>query len=377
MPAHEGLLSSLALSLSLLVCLRLAWLLCRVIWSRRRQLFDYAFGVSSYNLLPCEYHAPVVGMVHHHEHDHHGAHEQPIAAHRLAVVTGASRGIGRAFVRALAEQGWCIACVDLDDSELDATVSQTCARLERGWRGGVWVRTKRAPVAIKVGCDVTSVRAAMDTIQAALKGAAPDVGAIRLLINTVGVCTEAPTLLMQHDAVTVERIVSANTLFALQLTRSLWPALAEGCQTIDKHGCSEGRRSGVLFVSSGAWLMPAAYATVYAASNAALGAFARGLRAESVGLSAGVDVLAVTPGATSGCGNVRWSSPSEMAWLTEPEAVARAALLLLPTATDASITPLLVDAFRLHFLAPLLPEIYLSRRLFERHAAQRRGLIGD
>lgn len=46
---------------------------------------------------------------------------------RWAIVTGASRGIGRGFVRALARDGWCLICLDLDDSKLRETVTEAAA----------------------------------------------------------------------------------------------------------------------------------------------------------------------------------------------------------------------------------------------------------
>lgn len=46
---------------------------------------------------------------------------------RWAIVTGASRGIGRGFVRALARDGWCLICLDLDDSKLRETVAEAAA----------------------------------------------------------------------------------------------------------------------------------------------------------------------------------------------------------------------------------------------------------
>ena len=237
------------------------------------------------------------------------------APRRWALVTGASRGLGRAFALALAADGWGVLCLDLDDDALDAV----CAEVAASGPGGPLAATKLA-------CDATDSAAATEACVRAVD-ALPRGASLRLLVNNVGISTPAPALLPQHSAVDVERLVSINFLFAAQLTRALWPRLAAVAG-----GCARSR-SGILFVSSGASLIPAAFVSVYGATKAALNHLARALRAEAEAEAGGevesggggghrLDVLAVTPGYVAGAGNTpRWTGATTVG--SSPEDVAR------------------------------------------------------
>jgi NAD(P)-dependent dehydrogenase (short-subunit alcohol dehydrogenase family) len=237
------------------------------------------------------------------------------APRRWALVTGASRGLGRAFALALAADGWGVLCLDLDDDALDAV----CAEVAASGPGGPLAATKLA-------CDATDSAAATEACVRAVD-ALPRGASLRLLVNNVGISTPAPALLPQHSAVDVERLVSINFLFAAQLTRALWPRLAAVAG-----GCARSR-SGILFVSSGASLIPAAFVSVYGATKAALNHLARALRAEAEAEAGAevesggggghrLDVLAVTPGYVAGAGNTpRWTGATTVG--SSPEDVAR------------------------------------------------------
>ena len=232
------------------VLLRFAQLLLHCLWSRRYQVLDALIGSSQYTLLPSSYRAVEEGIIHvegtdhaldDHGHDHdHGPHDIVVVAQRWAIVTGASRGIGRAFVRKLSDQGFSLLCIDRDDAELEDTVEVAKNRLERGWRGAVWPRTQVMPTAVKVGCDVAHVEDAIAKIEQAIR-TLPQ-GSLRLLVNNVGMSTAMPSLLAQHDAKEIELMVHTNLLFAMQLTRALWPELT--VRTADR---DDDRRSGILF----------------------------------------------------------------------------------------------------------------------------------
>ena len=252
------------------------------------------------------------------------------APRRWALVTGASRGLGRAFALALAADGWGVLCLDLDDDALDAV----CAEVAAAGPGGALAATKLA-------CDATDTAAATEACVRAVD-ALPRGASLRLLVNNVGISTPAPATLPQHSAADVERLVSINFLFAAQLTRALWPRLAA------VSGGGARSRSGILFVSSGASLIPAAFVSVYGATKAALNHLARALRAEAeaeagaeagakAGAGAGVerggggghrlDVLAVTPGYVAGAGNTpRWTGATTVG--SSPEDVARVRSLI-------------------------------------------------
>ena len=75
--------------------------------------------------------------------------------HRVAIVTGAGRGIGAATAIALADAGATVAAVDID-SGLAAHTADAIVR-----RGG-----RSLALAVDVG-DVTAIRSMVDTVTAA------------------------------------------------------------------------------------------------------------------------------------------------------------------------------------------------------------------
>ncbi|WP_018222810.1 3-oxoacyl-ACP reductase FabG [Salinispora pacifica] len=87
---------------------------------------------------------------------------------RVAIVTGAARGIGAATARRLAADGLAVAVVDIDESATGATVA---AITEAGGR------------ALGVGADVSD-RA---QVEAAVERVAADLGAPTVLVNNAGV----------------------------------------------------------------------------------------------------------------------------------------------------------------------------------------------
>ena len=403
---------------TVLVVLRWLWLILEAAWTRRWQLLD---GGDKYMTLPPSYGADALGVVPITEEDDGVIVERNVSVHghRWALVTGGSRGIGRAFVSCLADMGFSLIIVDLDDSELAATANAAQLRLERGWRGGVWAFTREVPKVISVGCDVTSIDSAVQKCEEAV--ASLPRGSLRLLVNNVGVSTHSPALLTAHTAADVERLVRINALFGMQLTRALWPRLIEAPTPPQVVGspsrAAEGeasaagtssartpstrelaqRRTGLLFVSSAASQIPAAHASVYAATKGAVNTFARAVRAEATALDLSLDVLAVTPGYVRAGNTPRWAgheqrpAPSAtgrpglsepqaagatpkiqqpIAGFAEPEDVARASLLLLPTARAPVMTPLITDALS-DFIVRMLPEATLSRLVHQRLDSQR------
>ena len=389
----EPLVISGTVALSLLLCR-----LLEALWSRRWQLQDAILGGSPYELLSSAYEAETIGVIrieaeeppddadHDHDHDHdHGPRDVAVVSQRWALVTGGSRGIGRAFVRVLSDQGFSLIVIDKDDADLASTCAQATKRLERGWRGGVWRRTSEQPTVVAIGCDVAAdVAVAVCRCEEAV--AALPSGALRLLVNNVGTATPVPSLLAQHSAADVEHLVSTNAGFTIKLTHALWPSLAAGATgntgAADAAGATgavvdgsvAGRRAGVLFVSTGGVAQqPAPFASVYAATKGAVEAFARSLRAEASGLGLGLDVLCVTPGLVRAGHAPRWEGSP--AGLAEPDDVAHASLLLLETACTATLAPLLSDAIAASlagsFSRCFLTESARGARLFRRRAAQR------
>jgi NAD(P)-dependent dehydrogenase (short-subunit alcohol dehydrogenase family) len=113
-------------------------------------------------------------------------------ADRTAIVTGAvsPRGIGRATVDYLAENGWNIGIIDLDEAASQAVAAEVTAAY------GVKAFGAGANVA-----DESSVRNAVDRIESAL----PQIVA---LVNVAGVSSPVPYL--ELDAAEWDRVLSIN-----------------------------------------------------------------------------------------------------------------------------------------------------------------------
>lgn len=113
-------------------------------------------------------------------------------ADRTAIVTGAvsPRGIGRATVDYLAEDGWNIGVIDLDDAASKAVAAQIADKYN----------VKAYGVGANIG-DEASVRSAIDAIEAEL----PQIVA---LANVAGV--SSPTPYLELDAAEWDRVMNIN-----------------------------------------------------------------------------------------------------------------------------------------------------------------------
>jgi len=178
----------------------------------------------------------------------------------VVLLTGASRGLGRALALALAARGARVACVARDAAALDETVAAVRAA------GGE---------AAAFPCDLADPAAARPLIARV----AETLGPVSLLIANHGTATagEVASLGLDH----LEHDLRVNFLSAAALTRALLPGLAE--------------RGGTLaYVLSGLALRPLPAWSSYAASKAALRAYAEALRIELAG--GPVHVLTIQPG---------------------------------------------------------------------------------
>jgi 3-oxoacyl-[acyl-carrier protein] reductase len=99
---------------------------------------------------------------------------------RVAIVTGAARGIGAATARRLARDGMAIGVVDLDEANCKDTVEQI------GSAGGR---------AIAVGADVADA----DQVKAAVSRVAEELGPPTVLVNNAGVLRDNLLFKMTED----------------------------------------------------------------------------------------------------------------------------------------------------------------------------------
>src|SRR5690349_3804260 len=101
-------------------------------------------------------------------------------AQRVAIVTGAARGIGAATARRLADHGMAVAVLDLDEAACAGTVDAITAAGGR---------------ALAVGVDVSKA----DQVEAAVKRVAEELGAPTILVNNAGIIRDNLIFKMTED----------------------------------------------------------------------------------------------------------------------------------------------------------------------------------
>jgi short-subunit dehydrogenase len=180
---------------------------------------------------------------------------------RVAVITGASSGIGAALARVLAKRGAAVALVARREAKL-REVADEIARA--GGRASVHV------------CDV-SERARVDACVRDVLVAQN--GRIDLLVNAAGFVHHG--LLKDHPPDQAERMVRTNLLGAFHCMQAVLPALRAR------------RESWIVNVSSFAALVPQPDEALYAATKAALSSLSEAAHYEFAPL--GIHVMTVHP----------------------------------------------------------------------------------
>jgi short-subunit dehydrogenase len=181
------------------------------------------------------------------------------STHRVAVVTGASSGIGEATARLLAERGWHCVVLARRADRLDALAREIGGEHE--------------------ACDVSD-RSAVDAAAARIVERHPSVG---LLVNNAGFLARGT--FVDVDLALVEQSVRVNYLGGVWMTRALLPALRAAAAEGGAHVVNVGSIGGTIaFAPAGA----------YSASKHAQVAFSRSLRAALHGT--GIDVHTILPG---------------------------------------------------------------------------------
>ena len=179
---------------------------------------------------------------------------------RVAIVTGAARGIGAAVAQRLAQDGNAVAVIDLDEGACDATVK---AITEAGGK------------AIGVGADVSKA----DQVTAAVERVAAELGAPTILVNNAGVLRDNLLFKMSED--------DWDTVMSVHLKGSFLMSKAVQSHMVD---AAYGR---IVFLSSTSALGNRGQAN-YASAKAGLQGLAKTLAIELGKF--GVTANAIAPG---------------------------------------------------------------------------------
>ena len=182
---------------------------------------------------------------------------------RVAVVTGAGRGIGRAIALTLASEGWAVGVLDLDGASA-ATVAD-----EIRDAGGA---------ALGVEADVTQLPA----MQRAADAVEADLGPVEGLVNNAG--WDVLARFVDGPPELWDRVIAVNLKGVLHATYSVLPRmLARG-------------RGRIVCIASDAGRVGSSGEVVYSACKAGVIGFAKALAREVA--RQGVTVNCVCPGPT-------------------------------------------------------------------------------
>ena len=187
---------------------------------------------------------------------------EPTGVLKVAVVTGGSRGIGRACAEALAAGGWNVA-IGYRSSDTDA--KEALAAIESAGGSGTIVRLDTL--------DESSVKQAFEEVTATL-------GPVTGLVNNAGFSQDG--LLLKYPMATYDRIMNTNVRGAFLASQAAMRSMLRA------------RWGRIVNMSSAVALRGNAGQTAYAASKTALVGFTKSLAREIGGK--GITVNAICPG---------------------------------------------------------------------------------
>ncbi len=184
-----------------------------------------------------------------------------LLADKIAVVTGAGRGIGRAVALAYAKMGADVVCVSRTEENSAKVAAEVEAIGRRAWA---------------VAVDVSDTAA----VDAAAKGILESTGRVNILVNNAGVTRD--NLLMRMSEEEWDTVIDTNLKGAFNFTKALTRPFIK-------------QRSGrIINIASVIGLIGNAGQSNYAASKAALIGFTKSIAKELA--TRGITVNAIAPG---------------------------------------------------------------------------------
>ncbi len=184
-----------------------------------------------------------------------------LLADKIAVVTGAGRGIGRAVALAYAKMGADVVCVSRTEENSVKVAAEVEAIGRRAWA---------------VAVDVSDTAA----VDAAAKGILESTGRVDILVNNAGVTRD--NLLMRMSEEEWDTVIDTNLKGAFNFTKALTRPFIK-------------QRSGrIINIASVIGLIGNAGQSNYAASKAALIGFTKSIAKELA--TRGITVNAIAPG---------------------------------------------------------------------------------
>ncbi|WP_029003800.1 SDR family NAD(P)-dependent oxidoreductase [Azorhizobium doebereinerae] len=183
-----------------------------------------------------------------------------ISEEKVALVTGAARGIGLAVARRFLAEGWRVALLDIEGDLL----AEAVAGLDAGAR------------ALALTCDV----AERSAVNAAMEALVARFGRLDALVNNAGVAVFKPLLDTTEDE--WARVLAVNLTGPFLCTKAAAPVMRE-------HG-----GGAIVNITSISGLRASTLRTAYGTSKAGLAHLTKQLAVELAGL--GIRVNAVAPG---------------------------------------------------------------------------------
>ena len=185
-------------------------------------------------------------------------------AGRVAVVTGAGSGIGRAAARRLAAEGAAVACLDVTEDAIAAVAAEI--NREAADAGGR---------AIDVPCDVTDE----SVVEASVARATAELGPVTNLCNIAGIGGFAHT--PEQSLAGWDKIIAVNLTGTFLMCRAVLPQMLE-------HG------GAIVNTVSTAGIIGQPYSAAYCASKGGVKLLTKALAVEY--MARGIRVNGVAPG---------------------------------------------------------------------------------